>query len=237
LQNEFAALFLNDDVCVREQVNLSFGKPYLIKKSLQYFADLNHWNYFKPKRRHIRSTTEKLTIELAVFFDEEVYRIFMPFMSNDKERIRHMILLSVNCIQTAFHHPSLGVSIDISLVRFDIVEKQSLGLPVVDMDYLQLRDTFCRYAYSLNTADDDDPHHWDLALYLTGFDLYKNVNTSYGNPYIDYNYEGASSYKLCKPYANFSCTVAEFHPTFNISKFFSPVLRSSYIAVHEIAHK
>jgi len=239
LRNDFALLSLNDDICNREQVNFSFGKPYLIKKSLQYSADLNlHYLYnFNPKQRHTRdvqSTEQKLTIELAVFFDEAAYRTFMPLLDNDKEKIRYMILLFVNGMQAAFHHPSLGVSIDISLVRLDIMEKQPLDLPVVNKEYIEMIETFCRYSYSLNPPNDDDPRHWDLALYLTGLDLYKNLSKPIGKYWEDDSYLGISTHKLCEPFGNFSCAVVEFHAE---SDYLSPILRSSYLAIHEVAHK
>jgi hypothetical protein len=236
LRNEFAPSFFIDDFCVREQVNLSFGKPYFIKKSTQYFTDLNyyinlnHWNNFEPKRRHVRSTQQKLTIELAVFFDEAAYRTFMPLLDNDNEKIRYMILMCVNGIQAAFHHPSLGVSIDISLVRLDIMEKQPLDLPVVDIDADEILDLFCNYTNALNPPDDDDPRHWDIALYLTGIDLYTNEEIRNGTYIKENAVIGVSSLdSACGPR---SCTIVNFH----VPEILLPVLRSSMTAVHEIGH-
>jgi len=233
LRNKFAPLSLIDDICIREQVNLSFDKPHLIKKSQQYFADLNlyHWNNLESKRRHIRSTQEKLTIELAIFFDEAAYHTFMPLLDNDKEKIYLMILLYVNCIQAIFHHPSLGVSIDISIVRLYIMEKQPLDLPV-DIERSKLLHLFCKYANFGNPPDDNDPRHWDIALYLTGIDLYKYSNVSVDGEYSRNYYVIGTSFTdgLCTP--NFSCAIAEFldnEVTFS-------GLRSCSSGAHEIAH-
>jgi hypothetical protein len=98
LRKEVAPLI--DDFYIREQVNLSFGKPHLIKKSLQYFADLNlyHWKNFKPKQRYIRNTESKLIIELAVFFDEAAYHAFMPLLNYDDDKTHYDISVRELCL-------------------------------------------------------------------------------------------------------------------------------------------
>ncbi|XP_067208404.1 A disintegrin and metalloproteinase with thrombospondin motifs 2-like isoform X2 [Linepithema humile] len=202
LRSEFAPLSLIDDFCVKEEINLSFGKPHLIK-TVQYFGDsnLHHWNNFKPKRRQVRNTQQKLTIDLAVFFDEAAYRIFMPLLDNNKEKIRYMILAHVNRIQAVFYHPSLGVTIDVSL----------------------------------NPPNDNDPHHWDIGLYLTGTDIYGYTEVPlFGiQKYLQLNsgLKGASiGNGVCDSLV--SCAIVEFHA----SEVISLGLRSSSYAVHEIGH-
>nr|XP_012216561.1 PREDICTED: A disintegrin and metalloproteinase with thrombospondin motifs 7-like [Linepithema humile] len=230
LRNDFAPLSLIDDFCVKEQINLSFAQPHLIETAVQHFSDLNlyHWNNIKPKRRRVRRTQREKTIELAVFFDEAAYHIFMPFLDNDKEKIRYMILAYVNRIQAMFHHPSLGASIDISLKRLEIMEKQPINLPVVDRDYKKLLRSFCNYATTYNPPHDDNPHHWDLSLYLTGIDIYKYLENNSKSYFI----LGASYPNgICT--ANTSCAIVEFRAA---SKIISSGLRSSSTAVHEIGH-
>nr|XP_012216560.1 PREDICTED: A disintegrin and metalloproteinase with thrombospondin motifs 7-like [Linepithema humile] len=221
LRNDFAPPSLIDDFCVKEQINLSFGQPHLIETSVQYFSDLNlnHWNNFKPKRRRVRSTHGEITIEMAVFFDEAAYRTFMPLLDNDKEKIRYIILAYVNHIQAMFHHPSLGVSVDISLKYLEIMENQPINLPVLDKEYKKMLSMFCNYAKTYNPPRDDDPRHWDISLCLTGIDLYKVLGIS--NPR-----------NICNRTA--SCAIAEFRAT---SEIISSIIKtSSSVAVHEIAH-
>jgi len=235
-RNEYAPLTFNDDFCATQHINLSFGKPHFIKKSLQYFADLNlyHLNNFRTKRLYIKSMEKKLTIELAVFFDDAAYRTFMPLLDNDNEKIHCMLLMYVNCIRAAYRHPSLGVSIDISLVRLDIMKKQPLVLPAKDPTYVNLLALSCKYATSLNPPNDNNPRHWDVALYVTGIDLFTHRDipiigkffknyAPMGIAYVDY---------LCVP--NFSCALIEIPaPAPNI---LAPILISSLSAVHEIGH-
>ncbi|XP_012224494.2 A disintegrin and metalloproteinase with thrombospondin motifs 2-like isoform X2 [Linepithema humile] len=240
LRSELAPLSLIDDYCVKGEINLSFGKPHLIKTSVQYFDNSNLYllNNLKRKRRDARIAERKLTIELAVFFDEAAYRTFMPLLDNDVDKIRYMILAYVNRIQAAFHLPSLGVAIDISLVHLEIMQKQPSQLPVVNRDAQNILASFCKYSKTHNPSYDRDPHHWDVALYLTGLNLYRLEtmkivsNYSKSNEKIIKNYQplGVSKpYAICK---TFSCAIAEFRDT----KITSSGLRSSLVAVHEISH-
>ncbi|XP_067213566.1 A disintegrin and metalloproteinase with thrombospondin motifs adt-1-like isoform X2 [Linepithema humile] len=183
LRNDFAFLSSIDDLCVKKEINISFGKPHLIKKSLQLSADSSFHNSdnFKLKRRHVQNTQEKLNIELAVFFDEAAYRTFTLFLGKDENILRMLILAYVNRIQAVFHHPSLGVSIDILLVHLEIMEEQPLNLPVFDGNATRLLNSFCKYAESVNPPDDNDPNHWDVGLYLTGINIYSDDHSTLGS--------------------------------------------------------
>nr|XP_012234883.1 PREDICTED: uncharacterized protein LOC105679427 [Linepithema humile] len=311
LRNDFALPSIIDDFCVKEQINVSFGKFHLIKTSVLSFngLNLNHWNNFKPKRRRVRSTQEKITIELAVFFDEAAYRTFMPLLDNNKEKIRYMILAYVNRIQAIFHHsslgvsipltlkvfgkliqlnlrrddqmvlyafevwkynandvaenfaqlkasnscfylhedhvsfaainfcqgnglailhhPSLGVSFDISLRRLEFMEKQPINLPATSSNHKKLLHLFCNYAEVRKPPNKNDPRYWDISLYLTGLELNKRLE----NDSNIYNVLG-SSYTggLCEK--NFSCSIARFRAT----EIVSSGLKSSSTGAHEIGH-
>ncbi|XP_067208708.1 A disintegrin and metalloproteinase with thrombospondin motifs 2-like [Linepithema humile] len=238
LRNEFEPLSLIDDFCVKEEINLSFGKRHLVKKSQQYFGDLNqfHRYNFKPKRRRVRELQVRLTIKLAVFFDEVAYRSIMPLLSNDKEKLRYTILAYVNCIQALFHHVSLGFhhSFDISLIRLEIMEKQPLNLPVVSDYFIDLLNASCNYMYTHNPPDDNDPRHWDVGLYLTGRDIYYNLDIPIIGKYLEtYSILGVSYRNgICTPSKNISCAITEFHA----SEIISSGLTSFSTAAHEIGH-
>lgn len=168
-----------------------------------------------------RNLTKKLTVELAVFFDEAAYRAFMPFLDNDKDKLRNIILMYVNSIQAAFHDPSFGASLDISLVRLDIMEKQPSNLPVLDSNIEKLFDSFCNYSKTLNPPDDNDPLHWDIALYLTAINTYRteqNRKISIGE---------AADNEVCN--SKQSCAIIEFGASKSLGL-------STIIAAHEIGH-
>ncbi|XP_067203575.1 A disintegrin and metalloproteinase with thrombospondin motifs 4-like isoform X2 [Linepithema humile] len=105
LRNSFAHLNLMDDICIKEHVNFSFGKPHLIKRSLQHFVNstfLGNSGNLKQKRRHAQNTEQKLTVKLAVFFDKAAYNTFMPFLNNDTEKLRNVILVDA-CLQPKYN--------------------------------------------------------------------------------------------------------------------------------------
>ncbi|XP_067204170.1 A disintegrin and metalloproteinase with thrombospondin motifs adt-2-like isoform X2 [Linepithema humile] len=223
LQIDFASLTTIDDLCVKEVINISFGRPHLIKRTSRLSAGPNFRKFdnFKIKRRHVRNTQEKLTIELAVFFDEAAYRTFMPLLDKDEEKLRMMILAYVNNVQAMFHHPSLGVSIDISLVHLKIFDKQPSSLPVFDGNSVKLLKAFCKYAEARNPPDDNNPHHWDIGLYLTGVNIYEKSHSDLGRSFLG---------GVCK--SNISCAIVEFGTANSITSGFT----SSIAAAHEIGH-
>jgi len=233
LQNIFIPFFFIDDFCVREQINISFGKPHLIKRSLRYFTNSDHLHkirskrFVEKKRPKIKKKPMSFNIELAVFVDAEAYSKFMPHLNNDIKKMRKMMLEYVSYIQTFFHHPSLGVRINISLVRLDIIDKQPKNFQILTGDYDVLTYLFCKYAKALNPPNDNDLLHWDIGLYITAIDLYKSVSMNT----LDYNVTGKGYYNgACNPY--FSCAIVEFFP----HQIESSGIRSSLNAVYEIGH-
>ncbi|XP_012230576.1 A disintegrin and metalloproteinase with thrombospondin motifs adt-2-like [Linepithema humile] len=226
LRDNHASLSSLDNLCVKEEVNISFSKLHLIKRSSQLSADTSFPNLdnFVMKQRHVQNTQKKLTIELAVFLDETAYRTFMPFLGENTNVFRMLILAYVNRIQAVFYHPSLGVSIDISLVHLEIMKKQPLNLPVFGGDGKKLLNSFCNYAKTRNPPDDNNPHHWDVGLYLTGIDIYwteQNDLSSIGLA----NRNSACSLTT-------SCAIVEFGIADQLNSGFS----SSLTAAHEIGH-
>lgn len=71
-------------------------------------------------------------------------------------------------VQALYHHPSLETSLEITLVRLDIMKKQPTKMPHYDGERSKLLDSFCTYQKELNTKSDSDPKHWDMALYVSG---------------------------------------------------------------------
>lgn len=184
-------------------------------------------NKFKGKK-----SDKALTLELAVFFDEPGYNLFAPFFDRNDEDLRDMMLAYINAVQAIYHHPSLGIIIDISLVRLDIMQKQPRDLPHFNGERGSLLDSFCNYAVKRNPPDEFHPGHWDMGLYVSGLDFYvieagqKNSATmglaSVGGVCID----------------QYSCVIAELGVTNQYGKPFpSAGFTSVYIAAHEIGHK
>ncbi|XP_067217200.1 A disintegrin and metalloproteinase with thrombospondin motifs 19-like isoform X2 [Linepithema humile] len=216
LRNDFASLFIVDNICVEKQMNLSFGKLHFIKKLPQNFAAsyFNLFGNFKPKRRHIRNTEQKLIIELAVFVDATAYFNFMHITSNNEKQMHNIILAYVNQIQAVFHQPSLGVSIDISLVELKIMKRRPSELFVYD-DLMKMRTSFCKYAETLNPSDDNNLSHWDIVLLITGIDTF--VLPDSGEVTLqDYNYMGESYFNAVCRKEKPSCAIVEYGSSFSM---------------------
>lgn len=219
---------LVDDRYVEPEVDFLFGEPHVIKRSPRYPVEPSlEWT-----RRRRAAKQDELTLELAVFFDEAAYRLFSPFLDGDDRRIRDMLLAYVNGIQALYHHPSLGVAIDVSLVRLDIIQKQPPDLPHFGGERGSLLDSFCHYAMARNPSDDAHPRHWDLGLYVTGLDLYALENGRRNGATMGLATVGG----LCIP--RYSCVIAELGVTDQLGKPYpSAGFTSVYIAAHEIGHK
>lgn len=71
-------------------------------------------------------------------------------------------------IQALYHHPSLGTTLQLVLVRLDIMKQQPSAMPHYDGERSKLLDSFCDYQKGLNPGTDEDPDHWDMALYVSG---------------------------------------------------------------------
>ncbi|XP_014474312.1 PREDICTED: A disintegrin and metalloproteinase with thrombospondin motifs 14 [Dinoponera quadriceps] len=215
---------LIDDLYVKEEKIDLLGEPHLVKRSLKHRIE---------EQRFARAATEGggLTLELAVFFDEAAYRLFSPFLDEDDRKIRDMLLAYVNGIQALYHHPSLGVAIDVSLVRLDIIQRQPADLPDFGGERASLLDSFCNYAMARNPPEDAHPHHWDMGLYVTGLDLYVIENGRRNDATMGLATVGG----LCL--SRYSCVITELGVTDQLGKPYpSAGFSSVYIAAHEIGH-
>ncbi|XP_033324352.2 ADAMTS metallopeptidase stall [Megalopta genalis] len=242
LQTEDISFFNDHRIKQRSE---SLGEPHIVKRAQAPFIlfedELKHYkrNGFdnnvldegEPKEIRNNNLEEALTLELAVFFDEPGYKLFSPFFDRNDEDIRDMMLAYINGVQAVYHHPSLGILIDISLVRLEIMQKQPRDLPHFDGERGSLLDSFCNYAMKKNQKDEYHPDHWDMGLYVSGLDFYaveagqKNSATmglaTVGGVCID----------------QYSCVIAELGVTNQFGKPFpSAGFTSVYIAAHEIGH-
>lgn len=155
LQPEEVSLFGDHRIKQRSE---SLGEPHVVKRaqSPDAFFGNNLEEHYKSdesaeagfegeklKTFYGKKSGEALTLELAVFFDEPGYNLFAPFFNRNDKDLRDMMLAYINAVQAIYHHPSLGIIIDISLVRLDIMQKQPRDLPHFDGDRSSLLDSFC----------------------------------------------------------------------------------------------
>ncbi|XP_037913532.1 A disintegrin and metalloproteinase with thrombospondin motifs adt-2-like isoform X2 [Hermetia illucens] len=173
----------------------------------------------------------RVIIEVGVFFDEAAYKIFSPFFDNDDQKLVEMILAYMNAVQAIYHHSSLGIPIDISIVHIELMHKQPSTLPHHNGEREALLDSFCAYQKRLNPPGDDEPNHWDMGLYISGLDFY-----SYENGFNSGATMGLATVRgVCTP--AYSCVIAEFGTTNAFRRPYpSAGFTSVYILAHEMGH-
>ncbi|KAL3288423.1 hypothetical protein HHI36_002869, partial [Cryptolaemus montrouzieri] len=171
------------------------------------------------------------TLEVAMFFDEAAYRIFAPFMEYDINKLQDMLLAYLNGVQALYHQPSLGTSLQIVLVRLDIMSRQPSKMYHHNGERSKLLDSFCEYQESLNTDSDSDPDHWDMALYISGLDFYAIENGKKSGATMGLATVGG----VC--HNKYACIIAELGTTNAFGKPYpSAGFTSVYILAHEIGH-
>ncbi|XP_012215224.2 A disintegrin and metalloproteinase with thrombospondin motifs adt-2-like [Linepithema humile] len=181
LQNNLASSSLIGDSCVETETNVSFGKPHLIKQHVfrkhLSDSDLFHVNNRKPRQRRSQDTPiQNLNLELAIFLDKAAFNNLLLAEDRDPARMRDILVAYVKGLEAVFQHPSLGVSFNILLKYMEIMKHQPIDMPHHEGYVYDLLNSFCKYAYKLQ---DGTKYHWDVALYLTGFDLTGEINLTY----------------------------------------------------------
>ncbi|KAG5886065.1 hypothetical protein JTB14_009513 [Gonioctena quinquepunctata] len=172
-----------------------------------------------------------LTAELALFFDEAAYRIFAPHFNNDDRKLQDMLLAYMNGVQALYHHPSLGSTLELVLVRLDIMKRQPSGMPHYNGERGSLLDSFCEYQEKLNPPDDSDPDHWDMGLYVSGLDFFAYEKGRKSGVTMGLATVGG----VCLD--RYACVIAEFGTTNVFGKPYpSAGFTSVYILAHEIGH-
>lgn len=105
-------------------------------------------------------------IRIAIFLDESLYTKFYSAFG-DSVKVQDIITTYMNGVQSIFHHPSLGIQIDIVITemykisnRFDLNDDPNGAQTMVN--------PFCRYQETRNFRDASNPKHWNVALLITG---------------------------------------------------------------------
>ncbi|KAK3927175.1 A disintegrin and metalloproteinase with thrombospondin motifs adt-1, partial [Frankliniella fusca] len=194
-------------------------------------AVLSARNRFQQQQQVRGGAQARLVLETALFLDEAAYRLFAPFVSNDERQLRDMILAYLNGVQALYHHPSLGRPVDITLVRLELFRAQPRDLPHHEGDRGPLLDSFCAYNERHNPPGDEDPHHWDMGLYVSGLDFFAYENGRKSGVTMGLATVGG----VCLD--RYACVIAELG-TVNVfgKPYPSAGFTSVYILAHEIGH-
>lgn len=176
------------------------------------------------------NAADRLTLEVALFFDEAGYQTFAPLFRYDLEKISDLLLAYLNGVQALYYHPSLGEPIDIVLVHMEIMKQQPKDLPTYNGERSDLLDSFCAYQTARNKRDGEEGH-WDMALYVSGLDFFAWENGKKNSATMGLATVGG----VCLE--SYNCITAEFGVTNQLGRPFpSAGFTSVYILAHEIGH-
>ncbi|CAK9297663.1 unnamed protein product [Gordionus sp. m RMFG-2023] len=109
-------------------------------------------------------------LETAVFMD--AYSFMNKYMVGNKEKAIQYILATMNMASMIFKHPSLGMPVELYIVKVILMINQPSELKTDGrwQDYL---DIFCKYQASKNSPGTNvKDKRWDNALLYTGIDLF-----------------------------------------------------------------
>ena len=179
---------------------------------------------------NIQNSTKYL--ELSVFVDFKANEnLHKNGFIKSEEEFHELILCYINQIQAIYSHKSFASNFSIHLVKIEIQESNMFSKSGGNRD--ELLKSFCEYQANLNPLSDSDPMHWDMALLLTGYDLYvvKDDGTR------DYKSLGLGSVSgICSLERN--CVISEFEAINSFGELWpSSGLMSTWAAAHEMAHK
>nr|XP_023422184.1 A disintegrin and metalloproteinase with thrombospondin motifs 13 [Cavia porcellus] len=116
-----------------------------------------------PTRRRRRAAGGVLHLELLVAVGPDVHQAHQE----DTERY---VLTNLHIGSDLLRDPSLGVQVQVYLVKLLILTEPE-DAPNITANITSSLRSVCEWSRSVNPADDRDPGHADLVLYITRFDL------------------------------------------------------------------
>ncbi|XP_074150136.1 A disintegrin and metalloproteinase with thrombospondin motifs 13 [Sminthopsis crassicaudata] len=140
----------------------SLTNPHLIHKTTQKASGALKAHRFYPRisKRALGSIKH---LELLVVVGHDVYE----YHKEDTERY---ILTNLNIGAELLRDISLGVPFRVHLIKMIILTEPEAGLNITTNLTSSLL-SVCEWSQRINPPDDTHPHHADLVLYITRFDL------------------------------------------------------------------
>uniref|UniRef100_A0A7E4WCY2 Peptidase M12B domain-containing protein n=1 Tax=Panagrellus redivivus TaxID=6233 RepID=A0A7E4WCY2_PANRE len=120
-----------------------------------------------------------LTVELGLFVDDAMWNFFQKFYSGNAEKqLRRFVLATVNNIDVLFGQRSIDPKVRLQITHFEVLHTPPMELSRSiheSGEVTKLLRGFCAFQNRVNPKSDEDPKHWDHALLLSGFDLYRGT--------------------------------------------------------------
>eukprot|EP00062_Callorhinchus_milii_P017437 gi/632969867/ref/XP_007901321.1/ PREDICTED: A disintegrin and metalloproteinase with thrombospondin motifs 12-like [Callorhinchus milii] len=129
------------------------------------------WEETRRKEHTIsqRSVSKERWVETLVVADTKMIEY------HGRENVESYIFTIINMVTALFHDPSIGNAIHIVLVRLILLEEEEEDLKIIHHGDHTLA-SFCKWQKNMNPKGDSSPHHHDVAVLLTRWDLCAGMN-------------------------------------------------------------
>ncbi|XP_063817506.1 A disintegrin and metalloproteinase with thrombospondin motifs 14 isoform X2 [Pseudophryne corroboree] len=132
---------------------------------LPFALDLMRDRLLENERKKRHAQKDDYNIEVLLAVDDSVVRF------HGKEHVQNYVLTLMNIVDEIYHDESLGVHINIVLVRIIMVGyRQSISL-IERGNPSRSLEQVCRWAHSQQRSDPDHAEHHDHAVFLTRQDF------------------------------------------------------------------
>ncbi|XP_018420408.1 PREDICTED: A disintegrin and metalloproteinase with thrombospondin motifs 14 [Nanorana parkeri] len=133
--------------------------------ALPFAVDLMQDRIWESERKKRHAKKDDYNIEVLLAVDDSVVRF------HGKEHVQNYVLTLLNIVDEIYHDESLGVHINIVLVRMIMVGyRQSISL-IERGNPSRSLEQVCRWAHSQQRSDPDHAEHHDHAVFLTRQDF------------------------------------------------------------------
>ncbi|XP_068081828.1 A disintegrin and metalloproteinase with thrombospondin motifs 12 [Anabrus simplex] len=119
---------------------------------------------------HRRSESKHRFVETCVVADKK-------FITYHKERdIENYILTLFNMVASLYHDYTVGNTIDVILMRIMYLDKEEEELDLqISGDAPKTLSTFCEWCEKIKPKEEKHPHHFDIGVLLTRYDICTNA--------------------------------------------------------------
>ncbi|XP_023217439.1 A disintegrin and metalloproteinase with thrombospondin motifs 7-like [Centruroides sculpturatus] len=186
-----------------------------VARALKYRAE---WEKKKKRKKKGRSRSKRsVSVERNVETLVVADKAMVDYYSD--EDIETYILTVMNVVSSLYHDASIGNAINVILVRLILLEseeqeKEDLYISHHADDTLK---SFCKWQKYVNPRDENHPHHHDVAVLLTRYNICTRVNEPCSTLGL------AEVAGMCQPHR--SCNVNE-----------DTGLALAYTIAHELGH-
>lgn len=187
-----------------------------VARALKYRAEWEKKKKKKKKKtnwRSKRSVSVERNVETLVVADKAMVEYYSD------EDIETYILTVMNMVSSLYHDASIGNAINVILVRLILLENEEQEKEELYISHHadNTLKSFCKWQKYINPKDENHPHHHDVAILLTRYNICTRVNEPCSTLGL------AEVAGMCQPHR--SCNVNE-----------DTGLALAYTIAHELGH-